>query len=360
MKIGVLYDMRNPATRTEWHRPWPEFYGGAFEHMQEMEHIGYDAISLSEHHGDPDGYNPGLPVTLTAAAEKTHRIRIGTNIIQVPFYHPVLLAEQLAVIDILSGGRLDVGLGQVGPTFDMEFPMFGVNPRFRPSLLDEGIDILQKCWASDEPFNYHGKRWHLDDIWINPKPQQSPLPVWVVAAFSAAAMDRVARRGLDVGAQGGFFLGLTGGKIWRQWLSNWREACVRNGREPDYAKIHTFGTCYITDDPEKAWARHRQGVYEHFHYRRGDIHPYSSLLMDSPPGKPEDIPNWERIFQTPEQAIAEIREAYSDGRPDELHLMATRYGMTWEESAEYLRKFAELVVPALNECDTDNRHNGEL
>lgn len=124
MRFGVLYDLRNPA-RPGWHRPWSQFYSGAFEHMQEMENVGFDAVSLSEHHGDPDGYNPGLPVTLTAAAHHTNRIRIGTNIIQVPFYHPVLLAEQLAVIDILSGGRLDVGLGQVGPTFNMEFPMLG-------------------------------------------------------------------------------------------------------------------------------------------------------------------------------------------------------------------------------------------
>ncbi|WP_084022593.1 LLM class flavin-dependent oxidoreductase [Amycolatopsis thermoflava] len=348
MRFGVLYDLRNPA-RPDWHRPWSQFYSGAFEHMQEMEHVGFDAVSLSEHHGDPDGYNPGLPVTLTAAAHHTSRIRIGTNIIQVPFYHPVLLAEQLAVIDILSGGRLDVGLGQVGPTFNMEFPMLGVNPKFRPSLLDEGIDIMRRCWSSDEPFSYHGKRWHLDDVWINPKPIQKPLPVWVVAAFSAAVMDRVAKRGLNVGGLGGFFQGLTGGQTWQKWLAGWREACVRNGRQPNYAKIHTFGTCYITDDPERAWAKHRGGIFEHFHYRRGDVHPYSSLLMDVPPTKPEDIPNWERIFQTPGQAITELRATYEEGGPDELHLMATRHGMTWEESAGYLRNFAEKVLPAVRD-----------
>ncbi len=67
MKFGVLYDLRNPPT-SEWFTPWPEFYAGALEHMQEMERLGFDTISLAEHHGDPEGYNPSMPVTLTAAA----------------------------------------------------------------------------------------------------------------------------------------------------------------------------------------------------------------------------------------------------------------------------------------------------
>lgn len=348
MKFGVLYDFRNPPN-SEWHVPWRDHYAGAFEHMQEIEHIGFDSISLCEHHGDPDGYNPGLPVTLTAAVNHTHTIRLGTNIIQVPLYHPVILAEQLAVIDILSGGRLDIGLGQVGQTFDMEFAMLGVNPKYRPSLLDEGIDVMQKCWQSEAPFDYHGKRWDLRGVWINPKPLQSPMPVWVVAAFSDKAMDRVASRGLDVGAAGGFMLGLTGGRGWADWLAHWRAACERNGRPADYARINTFGTCYVTDDPERAWAKHREGFLYSFHYQRQGVHPYSSLMMEGVPEKPEDIPGWQHIFQTPQQAIDEIRSTYADGAPSELHLMATRAGMSFAESAVYLRNFFEKVTPAVRD-----------
>lgn len=348
MRFGVLYDLRNPAA-SQWHMPWSEFYGGTFEHMEEVEQLGFDALSLCEHHGDPDGYNPGLPITLATAASRTSTIRIGTNIIQVPFYHPVLLAEQLAVLDIVSGGRLDVGLGQVGPTFDMEFPMFGVNPRHRPSMLDEGLDVMLRAWRSDEPFSYHGKRWNLDDIWLNPKPLQDPLPVWVVAAFSEKAMDRVAGRGLDVGAHGGYFLGLTGGETWKKWLAQWHAACDRAQRARDYAQIYTFGTCYVTDDPEKAWAEHREGLFHSFHYERAGLHPYSSLMMDTVPQAPEDMPGWENLFQTPDQVIAQLRADYAEGGPTELHLMAHRPGMSFEQSAQYLRNFAEKVMPAVTD-----------
>ncbi|MEE6165842.1 MULTISPECIES: LLM class flavin-dependent oxidoreductase [unclassified Mycolicibacterium] len=347
MKFGVLYDFRNPP-HSNWFTPWTDFYRRAYEHMAAVEEMGFDAISLAEHHGDPDGYNPGITATLAAAAARTSRIRIGTNIIQMPFHHPVLLAEELAVIDILSNGRLDVGLGQVGQTFDMEFGMFGLNPRNRPSLLDEGLDVVLRALTEDEPFDHHGKRYDLKGVWINPKPQQRPLPIWVVAAFSEKAMDRVARRGLDVGAAGGYFLGLTGGESWHNWLGGWRAACVRNGRNPNYSRINTFGTCFVTDDPERAWHKHREGLLHSFNYERQGVRPYAEMMMDTIPQVPEDIPGWQHIFKTPEQAIAELSEVYGNGdAPDELHLMATKAGLGWDESAEYLQNFAEKVIPAV-------------
>jgi hypothetical protein len=72
-------------------------------------------------------------------------------------------------------------------------------------------------------------------------------------------------------------------------------------------------------------------------------------MMNTVPEKPEDLPNWERLFVTPEQAITELREVFSGGAPDELHLMAKRAGMSWEQSAEYLRNFAEKVIPAVKD-----------
>lgn len=349
MKIGVLYDLRNPPD-SDWFMPWPDFYAGAFEHMKEMERLGFDSISLAEHHGDPEGYNPGMPVSLTSAAHHTSRVRICSNIIQLPFYHPVLLAEQLAVLDIVSGGRLDVGIGQGGQTFDMEFAMLGVDSRDRGTRLDEGLEVLRRCWVEKEPFSFHGKHWDLDGVWLNPKPLQSPHPpTFVVAPFTARAMDRVARLGFDVGGRGGFFFGLTGGDIWKQWLHDWRRACERNGRKVDAVRTNTFGSCFVTADPGTAWQAHREGAFASFHYQRQGVHPYSSLMMESQPQKPEDLPNWESLFLTAEQAIAELRTVYADGAPNELHLMAKRSGMSWGQSAEFMRNFAEQVMPAVRD-----------
>jgi alkanesulfonate monooxygenase SsuD/methylene tetrahydromethanopterin reductase-like flavin-dependent oxidoreductase (luciferase family) len=356
MKFGVLYDFRNPSQR-EFFQPWERFYGAALEHAETMDRLGFHALSFAEHHGDPDGYNPGIAVTMTAAAMRTKRVRIQSNILQLPYYHPLLLAEQLAVLDILSGGRLDAGFGQAGQTFNMEFSMLGINPKFRPSLLEEGLQIIQRAWTEDEPFDFAGKRHDLKGVWLNPKPVQKPHPpMFVVAPFSAPkAMDRVARLGLDVGAIGGFFTGLTGGPMWQQWWEAWQASCARNSRDENYARIFTFGSCYVTDDPEKAWAEHRLGVFHNFNYERQGVRPYSSMFMDHTPETPEDIPGWEKIFVTADDAIKELRCVYADAAPDEIHLMATKAGMSWEQSAEYLQNFIDKVAPAVQDLAAERK-----
>jgi alkanesulfonate monooxygenase SsuD/methylene tetrahydromethanopterin reductase-like flavin-dependent oxidoreductase (luciferase family) len=356
MKFGVLYDFRN-AGQAAFFQPWQNFYDGAFEHMEEMERLGFHALSFAEHHGDPDGYNPGIAVTMTAAAMRTKRVRIQSNIIQLPYYHPVLLAEQLAVLDIISGGRIDAGFGQAGQTFDMEFSMLGINPKFRPSLFEEGLEIIRRAWTEDEPFNFDGKRYSLKGVWLNPKPLQKPHPaMYVVAPFSVpAAMDRVARLGLDVGAIGGFFTGLTGGEMWNQWWSAWQASCARNKRDENYARIWTFGSSYVTDDPEKAWAEHRLGVLHSFNYERQGVRPYSTMFMQTEPQTPEDVPGWEKIFVTPDQAIDELRSVYANAAPDEIHLMATKAGMSWDQSAEYMQNFIDHVMPAVRTLGAERK-----
>ena len=114
-------------------------------------------------------------------------------------------------------------------------------------------------------------------------------------------------------------------------------------------RTNTFGSCFVTADPGTAWQAHREGAFASFHYQRQGVHPYSSLMMESPPQKPEDLPNWESLFLTAEQAITELRTVYADGAPNELHLMAKRSGMSWSQSAEFMRNFAEQVMPAVRD-----------
>lgn len=350
MKFGVLYDFRNPP-QPEWFMPWPEYYKRQFEHMAEMERIGFDAVSLAEHHGDPDGYNPAPMAALTGAALHTSRVKITTNIAQVVLAHPVRFAEEIAVIDQISNGRLDIGVGLGGRGFGtLELPMYGVNPKFRPSILEEALEIIRRAWSEDEPFDFEGKRFSYQGIWINPKPAQRPHPpIWLVGPVAAAAIDRAARFGGGVGALGGQFRNLTGDEEYRSWYGVWEEALERNGRAPGSAYINSFGSAFVTDDPERDWAKHREGAFYHFNYQRWNgVRPYSSVFMDHEPKVPEDMPSWDRLFITPEDAIKEITDLIDEGiAPDELHVMSSRAGMTVEESVGYMTAFAEKVLPTV-------------
>ena len=108
-EYGLLYSFRNPPG--EWHMPQKQLYDETIDHIVTMEEIGYDVISTTEHHFSEDGYLPSLTIMTAALAMKTKRATISQGIIEVPLHHPVKLAEDLAICDILSGGRLRVGVG---------------------------------------------------------------------------------------------------------------------------------------------------------------------------------------------------------------------------------------------------------
>src|SRR5579871_1364975 len=134
MKVGVQYDMRNAAP-PQWFIPWPDYYSQALDHIAEVDRLGFNSVNFCEHHFDPDGYNPSILVTMTAVALRTKNMMIGQDILQMPYHHPVRLAEDLATIDILSGGRVTLNVG--GGAFDDEALAFGLNPKERYSRTTE-------------------------------------------------------------------------------------------------------------------------------------------------------------------------------------------------------------------------------
>ncbi len=164
LKFGFLFSIRNPS---QWQKPWPQVYSEMLEQVQAAEELGFDSVWMSEHHGAADGYCPSTLVAAGAAAARTQRITIGIRLLLLPLHHPVRVAEDAAVVDNLSNGRFILGMavGYVPP----EYGMFGVNRRHRPSLMDEGIDIIRRCWT-EERFDYEGKRFNLKNVSVVPKP----------------------------------------------------------------------------------------------------------------------------------------------------------------------------------------------
>lgn len=348
MKFGVLYDLRNPP-QPQWHQPWAEYYAEMFDHVAEMERLGFDSIGFTEHHGDPDGYNPAMVAALTGAAMRTERIEIGSNVIVLPLHNPVMLAEQLAIVDVISNGRLRVGFGP-GGSFDMEYRMLGINSKHRPSRLEEGLEVILRAWTEDEPFTFRGRRFEFEDVWINPKPIQLPRPgVFLTAPVAPVAMERALRMGVDVAGWGGLFSCLADRPSWTAWRDAWLGACQRCEHDPATVATHVFGTGFITEDPERAWAKHRESALYTVAYERQGHRPYTEAFGIPDDATPEQIPGWEGMFITPDQAVETLRTCYHDGGPTELQIMAKRPSMSWEESAEHMRLFAEQVAPRVRD-----------
>jgi alkanesulfonate monooxygenase SsuD/methylene tetrahydromethanopterin reductase-like flavin-dependent oxidoreductase (luciferase family) len=189
-RLGVWFDFRNPR---EWRVPWAQLYSETMDQAAYAEELGFSSIWLSEHHFTDEGYLPSMAAALGALAERTSRARLGTAVMLAPLHHPLRLAEDLAVVDQLCGGRLDVGLA---PGYrPKEFDVLGVPKAERGARTDEALELLSLAWTG-EPFSHEGRAWQFSNVVCAPPPVQRPgPPVWI-GGSSLAAARRASRYGL--------------------------------------------------------------------------------------------------------------------------------------------------------------------
>ena len=163
------------------------------DYVIEAEALGYQSAFIVEHHFTGFGQVSATLNLLTWIGARTRTLRLGTAVIVLPWHNPVLLAEQAATVDLLSGGRLDFGIGKGyrhNEFVGFRIPMEEAEPRF-----EESIDIITKAWTSNERFSFHGKYWQFDDIIVEPPTIQKPHPPFWQGAGHPESIRRVARRG---------------------------------------------------------------------------------------------------------------------------------------------------------------------
>src|SRR5262245_49213472 len=159
----------------------------------EAEALGYCATCLVEHHFT--GWNQvSAPLQLlTWLAARTTTLRLGTAVLVLPWHNPVLLAEQAAMLDLMSGGRLDFGIGK--GYRHTEFEGFCIPPEEAQARFDEALEIILKAWTTRERFSHEGRFWRFKNVVVEPPPKQGPHPPLWAAAGSPASIRRAAGRG---------------------------------------------------------------------------------------------------------------------------------------------------------------------
>ena len=187
MDLGVLFSLQDPPGSPIGH---PAVYQAALEQVVRAEELGYRWACLTEHHVSPDGYLPAVFPMLGAMAARTSRIGLCTGMLILPLHHPVRVAEESAVVDILSGGRLSLGLA--AGYRDVEFAALDVPYEGRGVRFDESLDIMRQAWTGD-PFSYRGRCFDLPEITVSPRPLQRPHPPLWIGGTSGPALRRAIR-----------------------------------------------------------------------------------------------------------------------------------------------------------------------
>jgi alkanesulfonate monooxygenase SsuD/methylene tetrahydromethanopterin reductase-like flavin-dependent oxidoreductase (luciferase family) len=230
VEFVISFDMRAPDFGASPER----LYSAALDMSEWADRIGFNCVSLGEHHASDDGYLPS-PIPMAAAiAARTRSVSIRPNVLVAPLYEPVKLAEDLSVLQILSGGRLQVVIGAGYRPY--EFQMFGTHRSERKQRYLDVFEVLRKAWVGAE-FDYQGRK-----VLVRPLPDKAP-PLLLGGAHPA-----VARRAARIAD--GFFP--PGGENWTVY----REERIKLGKSDPGEKFHALGPIftYVTHDVEGAWA----------------------------------------------------------------------------------------------------------
>ncbi len=191
MKVGVLQFFSWPDRRI----PVEEVYRRAMQRIEVMDRTGYDAVWLAEHHFSSFSVCPSIHLVGAHVAARTERLRIGTGISLAPFYNPLRLAEEVALLDVLSGGRVNWGVGRGYQSG--EFEAFGVDPNDSYALFRENLEIVLAAWTH-ERLDFEGRFATYRGVEVLPKPTQTPHPPVWLAASSPEAIGWAGEQGFSI------------------------------------------------------------------------------------------------------------------------------------------------------------------
>jgi alkanesulfonate monooxygenase SsuD/methylene tetrahydromethanopterin reductase-like flavin-dependent oxidoreductase (luciferase family) len=316
MRVGIYLDLRNPA---QWRRPWAEHYRRTLDLVVEAERLGLDSVWLSEHHGFEDGYLPQPLILAAAIAGRTTRIRIGTAVLLAPLRRPLHTAEETSLVDLVSAGRFELGLGAGYRA--QEFDDFGADFEGRYRSLEKAVVEIREAWSSRLP-----------------PPVQNPMPLWL-GAFG----DTGARR---AGRVGGGMLALS-----KRLLPPYLQGLAEAGLGSEAARMAGAIHMTFSERPERDWPRvlphvaHQWDSYSAM-AREGTGADLKPSILRRLEATGRSNPRWGQVV-SPAEGIAWIRMQL-DGLPVvDVHFWLSVAGMPDDLVESHLELLGRQVRPAL-------------
>lgn len=324
--LVIRYDFRSPPALGA---PHAELFRVALEQARWADRLGFDMCVVSEHHAAEDGYLPSPLVMCGAIAGATERIGINVAALLVPLHDPIRLAEDMAVLDLVSGGRVSYVCG-IGYR-DVEFELLGVERKGRGTRMEDHIRTMQRAWTG-EPFEHNGTR-----VVVRPTPVSQPHPLLFIGGSTEVAAKRAAQLGLH------FFPAVGDPAL----ADAYRAECQRVGQPEGIVMLPNTGGgfMHVAEDPEKAWEQIKpHAVYEAKTYASWQNGPQrSEVTIDT--DDPEELRrSGQYLVLTPDECVALAKERGDFGTLLFHPLMG---GMSPDLAWESLQLFADKVLPQI-------------
>ena len=242
MKFGMLHFFEHPAGGKSERQIVRE----QLDCMRAAEDMGFDSIWAPEHHSTEYGFSASPMVTLAAIASVTKRIRLGSGVLVLPFNDPIRLAEEGAMVDLMSDGRLDLGVGRGFQP--IEYQGFTVDQSKSREIFDEALDVIVRAWT-EEPMSFKGGHFDIPRQSVRPKPLQKPHPPIWIAAISDPSFELAGRWGFNLLCS--LVYGFKSERL-RQLLADYRDALRDKGHNPDDREIGALCMVYCAESTEQA------------------------------------------------------------------------------------------------------------
>ncbi len=316
-----------------------EAYRLYVDYLVEAEQLGFESIFLVEHHFTGGGQTSASLSLLSHVAALTSTLRLGTAVTVMPWHHPLLLAEQAALVDILSKGRLDFGVGRgYRPN---EFHGFQIDPNEAQARFEEAVELVLKSWRTKERWSHDGRFWKFRDVIVEPQPVQQPAPPLWVAAGSEASVRQAAAQGRRV-----LMDQFSSTAITKQRIEWYRDEQSKTGFATEPGQIALTRGLLLVDDASKTEAE----VQKRLHVidllaKSAEIPGRAVTEKASGPfalDKNANDTKQATIVGTPDECIARLKELEAAGV--EYVLFSDPWG-----GAERLRFFAREVMPAFRQ-----------
>ena len=323
--VVMRFDLRHPAISPVSHA---DLYRTALEQAGWADEHGLASIVLSEHHGVDDGYLSSPMVFAGAVAGATERIMINIAATIAPLHDPLRLAEDIAVLDLASGGRLSLVLG-IGYRPD-EYAMFAKEWKTRGRTFDDMLGVLKQAWTG-EPFEYEGRT-----VRVTPTPIQQPHPLIFIGGSTEKAAKRAAKHSMS-------FFPAIGDETLQEV---YRAECERLGTRPGMVLLPSGpGFVHVAEDPDKAWAEVGEYIlYEAMVYAGWQLPGQRSHVKDQAQTVEELRANGTYQILTPDECIALSKEL---GGMGSIVLHPLIGGMPPELSWPSLELIGTKVLPKL-------------
>lgn len=257
---------------------WPgqseaEVYNREVSAMLAADELGYDTVWIAEHHFRTYGIVPNVMQVLTYVAGRTKNVRLASGIVILPFHNPLKAAEEAAVVDLLSQGRLTYGFGR--GYHGAEFAGFRLSMDDTRERADEILEIMRKAWAG-ETFSHKGEFYDIPELKIIPKPLQNPVPL-VVAAISESSVAHYARMGIPVLLDST----VTTSEL-RHLIGVWKTTAAAHGHDPDAGQHVVMRLVNLTDSNEEAKEMAMRGVKVNYAGQSSKVYDPFLAYKDAP------------------------------------------------------------------------------